>query len=82
MTPEEFVSLPAKSKAHIVLTHGSELIDRIFMFYVIKLYMLDSFYVEIWYHQISNKIDKVQLVDIDDVVHLYEKRINISDLFS
>jgi hypothetical protein len=54
---------------------------RIYMFYTVKLFRLNDFFVEIWYSQMSNKIDKVLVVDLDDVIHLYEKNIDISDLF-
>ncbi|MGE5382144.1 MAG: hypothetical protein ACM3PX_01810 [Omnitrophica WOR_2 bacterium] len=81
MTRREFLNLPVNSKVTLVLSEGHELLERIFMYYVVKLYEVDGIFVEIWYQQISNKIDKVQLVEMDDVLHLYEGQINISDLF-
>lgn len=81
MNPEEFIELPDNKKLELILTDGRELLERIYMFYVIKLYAYRGLYVEIWYQQISNRIDKVLLVDLDDVSHLYESQINISDLF-
>lgn len=81
MTRREFLNLPVNSKVTLVLSEGHELLKRIFMYYVVKLYEVDGIFVEIWYQQISNKIDKVQLVEMDDVLHLYEGQINISDLF-
>lgn len=81
MSPEEFNDLPADKKLELILTDGRELLERIYMFYVIKLYAFEGLFIEIWYQQISNRIDKVVLVDLDDVSHLYESQINISDLF-
>lgn len=81
MTPEEFIELPDNTKLELVLSDGRELLERIYMFYVVKLYAYRGLYVEIWYQQISNRIEKVILVDLDDVSHLYESQINISDLF-
>ncbi len=65
----------------MVLSNGTELLDRIYVYYVVRLYYIGDLYVEIWYQQLSNRIDKVQVVEIDDVIHLYESQINISDLF-
>jgi hypothetical protein len=48
---------------------------------VIKLYAFRGLFIEIWYQQISNRIEKLQLVEMEDVLHLYESQINISDLF-
>jgi uncharacterized protein YaeQ len=81
MTPLEFSGLPIEKKVHIILNEGREVLDRIFMFYIVKLYTYNDLYIEIWYQQIGNKIDKVQVVELDDVLHLYEKQINIKDLF-
>lgn len=81
MTPLEFAGLPIHRQAHLVINEGREILDRIFLYYVIKLYLYNGIYVEIWYQQVGNKIDKVQMVDLDDVIHLYESQININDLF-
>lgn len=81
MTAEEFTKLPTNRKVHMVLADGRELLDRIYMYFVVKLYSFDGLYIEIWYQQISNRIDRVIVVNPDDVLHLYESQINISDLF-
>lgn len=64
-----------------VLGQGTELLERIYIYYVIKLYKLDNLFIEIWYKQTTSRIDKLDVVDLDDVIHLYESQINISDLF-
>jgi len=82
MTIDEFMSYPASERASLVLTKGEELMHRIYIYYIIRLYRLSDFFVEIWYSQTSNKIDKILVVDLEDVLHLYEKNIDISDLFN
>ncbi|MDY0152863.1 MAG: hypothetical protein RBS43_11365 [Candidatus Cloacimonas sp.] len=64
-----------------MMKSGQELMSRIFAYYNIKLFKYADFFVEIWYQQVSNTIDKVVVVDDDDVLHLYDKKIDISDLF-
>jgi hypothetical protein len=81
MTVDEFMALPAPTKASFVLNEGRELMDRIYIFYIIKLYIFSGMFVELWYKPASNKIDKVLIVELEDVLHLYEKNIDISDLF-
>lgn len=73
--------MPLEEQLTTVLGRGIELLDRIYLYYIVKLYKLDDLFVEIWYKQTTNRIDKVELVQLDDVVHLYERQINISDLF-
>lgn len=80
MSIEEFMMMPKPERVHRVLTEGNELMYRIYLYYTIKLYQFSDFFVEIWYLPSSNRIDKVRIVDIDDVMHLYEKEIDISDI--
>ena len=81
ITELEFQKMPVPEQVTTVLGRGAELLDRIHVYYVIRLYKLENLFVEIWYHQTTNRIDKVILVKLDDVIHLYESQINISDLF-
>ncbi|MBE0638332.1 MAG: hypothetical protein IH598_07425 [Bacteroidales bacterium] len=81
MTVDEFILYPLKQRANIVLSEGIELMDRIYIFYHIKLFRYSDFFVEIWFLQISKRIDKILVVKQEDVLHLYEKNIDISDLF-
>lgn len=81
MTKTQFVELTLNDKIELVIDQGSELLKRVFLFYVIRLYNIDEFYVEVWYKASSNKIDRIEPVDIDDVFHLYERSIDIDDLF-
>lgn len=82
MTAEEFTRLPSNRKVNMVLSDGRELLDRIYMYFVVKLYFFEGLYIEIWYQQISNRIDRVIVVNPEDVLHLYESQINISDIFN
>ncbi len=81
LTAEEFTNLSIQDQVEILLGHATELLERIFIDNIVKLYMLNDFYVEIWYQQISNRIKKVEVVELNQVIHLYENTINISDLF-
>jgi len=69
-------------KASLVLDQGQEVMNRIYLFYNIKLYLFSGIYVEIWYKQTTNKIDKLIVVELADVMHLYESQINIQDIYS
>lgn len=81
MKVSEFENMQLNEKVALLFGQGNELLERIFMYYIVKLYRLENLDIEIWYHQTLHRIDKVIVVDLDDVIHLYEKQINISDLF-
>jgi len=78
---DDFLSLPKPERVHRVLTQGTELMHRVYIYYTIKLFRFSGFLVEIWYLPSSNKIDKIRIVDMEDVLHLYENEIDISDLY-
>jgi hypothetical protein len=82
MKESEFLVLSHQEKIELLFDEGQELMNRIYVFYNIKLYSIFDFYVEIWYKQTTNKIDKIISVKLADVVHLYESQINIQDLYS
>ena len=81
MTRTQFSELSINEKIELVIDDGTEILNRIFLFYVIRLYSIEEFYVEVWYKTSTNKIDRVEPVQIEDVFHLYERSIDIEDLF-
>jgi len=81
MNAEEFMRLPQRDQLGYTLEAGRELMHRIYLYYIVKLYLVEDFYIELWYRMNQNLIDKILVVDLDDVIHLYEKEIDISDLF-
>ena len=81
MTRTQFSELTINEKIELVIDNGTEILNRIFLFYVIRLYSIEDFYVEVWYKTSTNKIDRVEPVQIEDVFHLYERNIDIEDIF-
>jgi len=81
MTRTQFSELTLNERIELVIENGTEILNRIFLFYVIRLYSIDDFCVEVWYKTSTNKIDRVEPVQIEDVFHLYERSIDIEDLF-
>jgi len=81
MTPEQFRHLTSLRQMELLFEQGRELMCRIYIFYNVRLYALSDFFVEVWYRQTSNKIDRIIVLEIDNVVDLYEGQINLNDLF-
>lgn len=81
ITKQEFYDLSLMERAAAVLEHGKELISRIYVCYVVKLYCMGDYYVELWYQQNGKKIDKLEIVDLEDVIHHYEKEIDLGDVY-
>lgn len=80
MDQSAFEKATLKEKVYIVLEQGREISSRQFLYYNIKLYMLGDFFAEIWYIPSSNKIDKVETLVLDEVLHIYRNDFDISSL--
>ncbi|MCF8231473.1 MAG: hypothetical protein K9J27_04730 [Bacteroidales bacterium] len=78
LTKKDFEALSLVEKAEHTLETGDEIMARIYMYYLIKLFAVDNFFVEIWYHQTSNHIAKVKTIEEEDILHHYGNEIDIS----
>lgn len=81
MTFTEFSKLSLEDKVYKVFEHGHEIMSRQFLYYDIKLYSFFDFYVEFWYLPSINKIDRVDALNMDEVLQLYKHEFDISGLF-
>jgi len=76
----DFRKLTTFRQVELLFEHGHHVLSRIFLFYNVHLYTLSDFYVEIWYRQADNKIERVNLIDPSDVLDLYDHQIGLSDI--
>lgn len=78
---ESFNRMKIEDQIRIAFEEGFELMRRTWLYYTVKLYKVGPIYVEVWYRPHHNRIDKVEAVELTDILHLYEKEIDITDLF-
>ncbi len=76
----DFEKLPLRKKVYYVLERGKAITGRQFLHYHIKLYAYADFFVELWYIPAANKIDRVEVLTMDDVLNVYKNAFDISDL--
>ena len=81
ITNSEFNRLSPLKQTQVLFEMGRELMTRREGEYSIKLYGLEDFFVEIWYLPRINKVLRVEVVTLDDVMYQYEHEIDIMDLF-
>lgn len=79
LNKEQFKTLTLIEQVQHTLDFGEEILERIYIYYAIKLYAVNDFFVELWYHQTGNHIGKVKLIDEEHVLHYYGDKIDISD---
>ncbi len=80
MEQSNFEKLPLRKKVFHVLERGKAITARQFLHYHIKLYAYSDFFVELWYIPAANKIDRIELLSLDDLLQVYKNAFDISDL--
>lgn len=80
MNREDFMRLPRIQQMQMLFDEGEELAGRIYLYFTVRLYALHGFFVEVWYHQTTNRIDRIIVINSDDVLKLYENQINIGEM--
>jgi hypothetical protein len=81
MTQEQFRRLTSIQQVELIFDQGNEIGSRIYIFYNIRLFLLFDFFVEIWYIQTTNRIDRIVILSITDVLDIYERDIQLGKLF-
>lgn len=67
-------------RAEHLLEHGEMLMSRVSSCYIVTLYQVSGFYAEVWYCQQTPRIHHIDIVKLENVYHLYEGDIDISDI--
>jgi hypothetical protein len=82
ITRDKFDTLPAVEKVHTVFEFGEEIDHRVNGDFRMKLYLINDFYVELYYNATRLQIGKMISISTEEVVELYYDQIDISDVFS
>jgi hypothetical protein len=77
---DDFRKLTIFRQVELLLAGGNHVMSRIYLFYTIHLFTLSDFYAEIWYRQADNKIERVILLELTDVLDIYANQIGLSDI--
>ncbi len=80
MKKKDFERAPLKEKVYKVFEGGKAITDRRFLYFQIRLFALNDFFVEVWYVPSTNKIDRVETLGINEVLAVYDSRFDISQL--
>ena len=79
-TIKDFNKLPKNEQVYTLFHEGKELLDRKDGEFVIKLFSVHEIFVEIWYNSTRNIIENIQVVHEEDLVKIYDREINLSQL--
>jgi hypothetical protein len=63
MLSYEFTALPLKDKVQLLYQEGCFVVSIRYYSYKINLYLLNNYYVEVFYNHKLDKIEKIELLD-------------------
>jgi hypothetical protein len=78
MKVQEFKSLDETEKAIVLINKGVLVGKRMIQSYLVFLYQLDSFYVEILYNKQTNFVYKFKAFENTELLEPYLSKIDIS----
>jgi hypothetical protein len=78
MLKKEFVELTKAEKVVLLLKSGKMLSRRNKSGFDLVLMLFDNIFAELWYHENTNKIVKVEIVEKELILVNYPELINLS----
>ena len=83
MTPQEFNQLPSNVRAELLWDQGQYLLERVvYNEYIVKMYLVDKFYVEVYYNANDNQIEDVTALENEKDWEGFLNSINIKVLLN
>ena len=64
ISPFDFYLLSLEEKIKMVYEDGAFMLDIRYYDYKINLYLLHDFYVEVFFHHLNNKIEKIEPLNV------------------
>jgi hypothetical protein len=71
LTNASFKNLTKTEQVVLIINSGEELMTRKDDGYIVHLYLLSGFFVEVWYESYTHKIVNVELTDKDSIIGNY-----------
>ena len=78
MIKEEFVELTKAERAVLLLNTGEKISSRNNDGFDIVLVLIDNLFAELWYHENTDKIVRVEIIEIEMVLNNYPELVNSS----
>ena len=82
ISANDFQTLPYSEKEKLILDIGEELATRLDNIFIIKLFILFDFFVEVTYLTEDNTIKQIDAITDSYLTESYLTNIDISDLFT
>ncbi|MBL7921354.1 MAG: hypothetical protein JNJ40_13640 [Bacteroidia bacterium] len=80
MNKEEFIELNFEDKTEFLWKYAELVSEKAYYECNITLFLLDSFYVEVFYNRVLNEIVGIEIQENDQILYEYVKDLNLDEI--
>ena len=80
MTQEQFIKLNFEDKTEFLWKYAELVSEKAYYECNITLFLLDSFYVEVFYNRVLNEIVGVEIQENDQILYEYVKDLSLNEI--
>jgi len=77
-----FSELPKNEQVYQLFRNGKELFVRRQDNFIVRLFAISGNFVEIWYETEQNRIDRIEVINEDQLLYSYQDELNIIELIN
>ena len=80
MRKEDFIKLNISQKTEALWNHGELISEKVYYDYNICLFLLEDFYVEVFFDRVEKEIVSVSIQENDQILFGYVKDLGLNEL--
>ncbi|MBA2612721.1 MAG: hypothetical protein H0U95_12155 [Bacteroidetes bacterium] len=80
MNKEEFIKLTFEDKTEFLWKYAEIVSEKVYYECNITLFLLDGFYVEVFYNRILNEIVGINIQESDQILYEYVKDLDLKEI--
>jgi hypothetical protein len=80
MHKEDFIKLSLAQKTEVLWNHGELISEKAYYDYNITLFLLETFYVEIFFNRVEREIVSISIQDNTQILFGYVKDLKLDEL--
>jgi hypothetical protein len=80
MDKEEFIKMTMQDQLNYLWNYGEILFEKVYYDCNISLFLLDNFYVEVFFNRVQNEVVSVEVQDNKQILYEYVKNISLDEL--
>lgn len=80
MNKEEFIKLSFEDKTEFLWKYAEIVSEKVYYECNITLFLLDGFYVEVFYNRILNEIVGIEIQENNQILYEYVKDLNLNEI--